>query len=126
MLKLILWRGRGAVRAQDGRVLAFGEGTFGALGLGGEESAWVPRALDALPGGAAAAHVACSGFIDTNLQYIFGATAVVDAEGGIHTFGSGQLGALGHGGQANELRPRALAGARGPPAGHLRLPSCYA
>ena len=108
------------MRAQDGRVLAFGDGGFGALGLGGEEGAWVPRALDALPGGAAAAHVACNG-LEHQGGYVIGATAVVDAEGGIHTFGKGQFGALGHGGRANELRPRAVAGARGPPAGHLRL-----
>ena len=84
-----------AVVTSDGDLFAFGDGDFGQLGHGGEDSEWVPRLVDALVG-KLVVQVACGWYH----------TAVITSTGEVHTFGSGEEGPLGHGGHNNELVPR--------------------
>jgi E3 ubiquitin-protein ligase HERC2 len=88
-------RSRTVVWTEAGELFTFGDGHYGALGHGGTQNELVPRLVDALVGkkvvGAAAG------------QYH---TAVWTDEGELFTFGNGDHGKLGHGGQQTELVPR--------------------
>lgn len=90
------------VWTEEGQLYTFGCGRGGKLGHGEEEDELLPRRVDALMG-----------------KRVVGATAgafhtVAWIEGGgVYTFGYGEEGMLGHGGQEPELLPRvvgALAG----------------
>jgi alpha-tubulin suppressor-like RCC1 family protein len=84
-----------AVWTDAGELFTFGMGRNGRLGHGGTQDEFVPRLVEALVGkkviGAAAG--------DKH-------TAVWTEKGVLFTFGTGENGALGHGGNQSELVPR--------------------
>jgi alpha-tubulin suppressor-like RCC1 family protein len=93
---------RHTVACMQGGVYTFGAGERGQLGHGGNEDADVPRVVEALAGkqvvGTAAGMSHSLAWTDT---------------GELYTFGDGDSGRLGHGGNQSELVPRvveALAG----------------
>ena len=83
----------------EGRVLTFGNGNYGQLGHGGNTNERIPRMVKGLVGvkvvevAAGAEH-----------------TVICTAEGCVWTFGRGEYGQLGHGGNANEMVPRMVEG----------------
>jgi len=92
-----------AVWTQEGELFTFGFGVQGALGHGGHhQDESVPRLVEALAGkkviGAAAGHLY---------------SVVWTEEGELFTFGDGDYGKLGHGGQQHELVPRLVEGLGG-------------
>jgi len=83
-----------AVWTEAGELFTFGYGSHGRLGHGGTQSELVPRLVEALVGKKVIG-------VSSGLH-----TAVWTEAGELFTFGDGKLGALGHAGQQNELRPR--------------------
>jgi alpha-tubulin suppressor-like RCC1 family protein len=85
------------VWTEGGDVYTFGDGDGGMLGHGGDEDEHVPRVVEALAG-----------------QKVVGAAAGTDhtlvwTEGGeVYTFGDGEDGRLGHGGEECAHLPRAV------------------
>ena len=81
-----------AVWTDTGELLTFGDGEYGRLCHGGEETELVPRLVEALAG-----------------KKVVGATAATSSQSDrsredlIFTFGDGEWGQLGHGVPQNEL-----------------------
>ena len=85
----------------EGRVLTFGNGEHGQLGHGGDANEMVPRIVEGLIG-VNVSKVAAGGGDDHNV--------ICTSEGRVWTFGRGEHGQLGHGGDANEMVPRMVEG----------------
>jgi len=97
---------------EAGELFTFGRGGWWQLGHGGQENESVPRLVEALAGKKVIG-------VSAGTRHT---TAWTDA-GELFTFGSGENGQLGHGGQENESVPRlveALVGKKviGAAAGH--------
>jgi len=86
-----------AVWTDAGELFTFGDGSYGQLGHGGQQSEFVPRLVEALAGkrvvGAAAGDCHTAAWTDA---------------GELFTFGRGDDGALGHGREESELVPRLM------------------
>ena len=91
--------GHSVICTAEGRVWTFGNGGSGRLGHGGDADEMVPRMVEGLVG-VKVAQVAAS------CQH----TVICTAEGRVWTFGSGEEGQLGHGGNAAEMVPRMVEG----------------
>ena len=84
-----------AAWTEAGELFTFGGGEYGQLGHGGEENELLPRLVEALVG-----------------KKVVGVspgdnhTAAWTEEGELFTFGEGEYGKLGHGGEENECMPR--------------------
>ena len=93
--------GHTVVCTAEGQMYSFGAGELGQLGHGGEEDELVPRLVEGLVGkkvvGVAAGCTARHSLVWTD-------------HGQVYTFGDGEFGKLGHGGQENELVPRVVVG----------------
>lgn len=85
-------------RTAHGGVYSFGCGFLGRLGHAQEENEVIPRLVEGLD------HVIVASVAAGSTH-----TVVCTDEGRVWTFGSGDHGQLGHGGQQNELCPRAVA-----------------
>ena len=85
-----------AAVTSDGELFTFGSGRDGKLGHGGTNSSLVPRWVEGTLRGKHVVQVEC-GFMHTT---------VLTTDGEIFTFGSGEFGQLGHGGEEGELVPR--------------------
>jgi alpha-tubulin suppressor-like RCC1 family protein len=94
--------GHTVVWLEDGRVLTFGFGVYGQLGHGGAEDERVPRVVEALAGMKVVMAAAGGGH-----------TVVWLEDGRVFTFGNGESGQLGHGGEEDELVPRLVEGLAG-------------
>jgi len=84
-----------AVWTEEGELFTFGHGGYGMLGHGGEEVELVPRLVEALVGKKVVGSAASARH-----------AAVWTEAGQIFTFGNGDDGRLGHGGEEDELVPR--------------------
>lgn len=82
---------------REGGLYAFGEGGQGRLGLGDEDSRTLPAQVTALAGLRVVAVSAGDEF-----------SLALASDGRVFSFGRGRGGPLGHGGDADELLPRAL------------------
>ena len=95
-----------AVITSTGELFTFGQGRFGQLGHGKEKNTVLPRRVEGELVGNHAVQVSCGA------QH----TAVITSTGELFTFGAGEIGRLGHGGQViGALVPRrveALVGTR--------------
>ncbi|ETW02383.1 hypothetical protein, variant 1 [Aphanomyces invadans] len=85
--------------AQGGVLFAWGNGTFGQLGLGSEAKHQVPHIVHALM------HVRV-----TIVRAGFHFAAAITSQGHLYTWGYGRHGQLGHNSTANELSPRRVEG----------------
>jgi len=83
------------VWTEAGELFTFGDGGHGSLGHGGQQNELVPRLVEALAG---------KKVIGASAGYFH--TAVWTDTGDILTFGDGNSGALGHGGEECEPVPR--------------------
>ena len=83
-------------------VSTFGAGGDGRLGHGGEEDEMAPRVVGALEG------VKVAGIAGGAFHTIVCTTAGI-----VYTFGYGENGRLGHGGEGNEYLPRVVQGLEG-------------
>ena len=83
----------------DGQLYTFGYGVGGQLGHGGQEPESVPRLVLGLVGTKVVGVAAGSTH-----------TVVCTSEGQLYTFGHGDAGRLGHGGEEDELVPRLVEG----------------
>ena len=83
-------------------MLTFGSGSYGRLGHGDEEDQLLPKVVEALRG-------------EEVLQISAGIahSAVLREDGEVLTFGFGGNNRLGHGDNANQLLPKAVASLRG-------------
>ena len=91
-----------AVCADEGRLFAWGDAEYGRLGLG-MESGTVLRPCQA--GADVSRYARCGASRNHSLA--------VCAAGGLWSFGSGDLGMLGHGDRADRLRPTRVSALRG-------------
>jgi len=91
--------GHSVICSSEGRLLTFGDGDDGQLGHGGNANEMVPRIVERLIGVRVAQVAAGAGH-----------TVICTAEGRVWTFGYGEYGQLGHGGNATEMVPRMVEG----------------
>ena len=92
-----------AVVLRDGRVLTCGEGESGAVGHEGEEDVLSLCAVEGISGAVAVSSGGGQVYLDDELR-LCSATAVVDAEGVVRTFGRNLNGLLGDGGAEGAVR----------------------
>jgi alpha-tubulin suppressor-like RCC1 family protein len=88
-------------RSTDGRVYAWGSGSYGRLGLGGEVDQHIPKLLESIKPYFVVG-IACNAFHSV---------AIVDSRGAkssLYTWGGGQYGKLGHGDESNLTLPEAV------------------
>mmetsp|Transcript_12114 Transcript_12114/g.48750 ORF Transcript_12114/g.48750 Transcript_12114/m.48750 type:complete len:602 (+) Transcript_12114:67-1872(+) len=88
-----------AAVTEDGVVYTWGGNDKGQLGHGCKEPRLLPTAVDELAG-AAVQQIACATWH----------TVAITAEGALYTWGHGANGKLGHGDEANQLKPKKVEG----------------
>jgi len=98
----------------EGHVWTFGLGGFGELGHGDYATLMVPRLVEGLMS-VKVAQVAAGGCH----------TVICTAEGHVWTFGLGEHGQLGHGGDAREKVPRMTEGLVGVKVAHVAAGGCH-
>ena len=84
-----------AAVTSDGELWTFGYGSSGQLGNGGEDNELVPQRVEALVGKRV-----------VRVAYGMFHAAVLTSEGELYTFGYGDVGQLGHGGEESARVPR--------------------